>query len=817
MTDPFGDDEFRSALALLADAAPEPRTTDLVAAQAAWELAHRPAPPVRLVTGARRTLRTRPWLAWPAAAALAVAVALVALAVAPSVRLTAPQPAAPPAGPGAVPERLFVAPPWTPSATDAPIARAAYLVEVQEREAADRGERARLMVVGADGGDYRRLPDDAGIAALSPEGSRVAWVRTSSDGGQAVVEVLDLPTGRVRDAVVHSAFGVTTTVDGLAFDGAGRRLAVWGGDSADGVISTGLVVVLDLGEVGLRAPLRGVERCRCAGPLAWLDDGRLAAEPGTPLAVLDRTATAVLPGDPRAEPESTSLGGVGTDLLVDGSGVIRWGVSSQVPSTQSPFEAEPYRLLSLTVAGETSEVPLGEAAEVVGLSVTGDTVVLLRREAVAQDGMAFDGRLTVEAVTAGLRTTLTTADPGVSVLRDARFVTGAGRSVPTPAPAFGARTLGWWSWHARDPLLVVGSAAGLAVGLWLLVLVLSNPWWRWLAQRLRPSRHRLWLVAVTCSAATGLAWLGAAPAVESAWAASAPHPAAAAPVVVPQVLTDQRVRPPRAFDTPGSPRTTRLTVAFSGTVAGRAGVYGLDAGTARLVRLDDLPGVPRGWRSDGGYALAVSPSGRRVALWTDGLPDRRVAVVDLEAARVVLRPDVVHDVGGAAAGVPWSPLEVDDAGVLRPVGRTRTDAAVARFAVLAPTGVLAAQTAPDGTTAGVVRTDEGWTVLGGRGGAPSGQTFGRLPLEGRVAVAAGALGQVAAQTAFGALPEPWWTALGERSRQPVGWLFVALAVLLVLPAAGRRARAWRTMVAGVPPERAPGDVEGGTPTSRGTP
>ena len=799
MTDPFSDNDFRGALALLADAAPEPAATDLVAAQAAWAVAHRPAWPVRTMRGVaaavRRTLRTRPWVAWPVLAAAAAAVVLLAVALAPSVRLSAPQPAAPPAGPGALPERLYVAPEWTPSVTAAPIPRAAYLVDVRNPRGSGPG---RELLVGADGGTYRRLPGPTSAATLSPDGRRVAWAAGQPGTGPsiAVVEVLDLPTGRVRSVRVPSVYGVQTSVDGLVFDAAGTRLALWGQDSADGAVSRGIVRVLGLGEVGSDQPLRTIDGCRCGGPVTWLDDGRLGYEPQYAASGvfedLEDVATAALPPAP-VEGDATSLGGVGPALLVDGSGTTRYAVASRLPSEQDVFSTEPYRLVAATADGTASERSLGEAADAVGLAVLGDVVYLARRGPAPATGTVDDGPLTIEAVRPAGRTTLTTADAGVTVRQVARDVAAGGRVAATPAPVFGPGTLVWWAWHVRTPLAVLGAAAGVAAGLWLLVRVATRPWRRWLS-RLRPTRHGLWVVGVTCSLATGLAFLLSPAVVEAAWTASAPRPAADAPAVVPQVLLDQRVRPPRAFDVADAPRTTRLTVAFSGTVAGRAGVYGLDAGTGRVVRLDDLPGVPRTWSVNGAYALALSPSGRRVALWTDNVSDRRVAVVDLAAARVVVRSDVVHDDAGSAAGIPWSPLLVDDDGTLRPVADGVVDAAVNRFG---GTGVLAAQTAPGGATAGVVRTTDGWQVRGGSGGDPSAQVTSRLPVEGRIVVAAGAVADVGAQVPFGALPEPWWTALGERSKQPVGWLFLTLAALLVLPAAGRRVRAWPIMGRGL--------------------
>jgi hypothetical protein len=108
---------------------------------------------------------------------------------------------------------------------------------------------------------------------------------------------------------------------------------------------------------------------------------------------------------------------------------------------------------------------------------------------------------------------------------------------------------------------------------------------------------------------------------------------------------------------------------------------------------------------------------------------------------------------------------------------------------------MAVQGGATGDVAVAGRTTEGWDLLRGDGGVLDGTPWviGRLEPEGRIAVASEALGDFAGQIGFGGIDEPWWTALGERSRQPVGWVFVALAGLLLLPAANRRLRSWRIM------------------------
>src|SRR5690242_9898939 len=120
----------------------------------------------------------------------------------------------------------------------------------------------------------------------------------------------------------------------------------------------------------------------------------------------------------------------------------------------------------------------------------------------------------------------------------------------------------------------------------------------------------------------------------------APHPSAAlraraagGAAVLPRVLTDQHRRPPRAFDAPGQPRTTAVSLLIRGEVSGRAGLYGTDAATGALVRLHDLPGTggrPAWHRQD---VIAVSPDGH---LLSDGtlVADLRTAAIRNVAASV---------------------------------------------------------------------------------------------------------------------------------------------------------------------------------------
>jgi hypothetical protein len=182
-----------------------------------------------------RTRRARRRRLGAVAATCLVAAAVVLIVAMGGVRpIAAPTvPARPPAGPGSLPAVVRVAPPWTPSATERPLTRVAYAV--RDARAEPQGD-GTVWLVGADGGEYRRLPSrDSREIAVSADGARVAWAEpvpevlpweTSRD----VVKVLDVRTGVVRD-VEPLVAGRGLAVEGMAFAPAGDELVVWGAGS----------------------------------------------------------------------------------------------------------------------------------------------------------------------------------------------------------------------------------------------------------------------------------------------------------------------------------------------------------------------------------------------------------------------------------------------------------------------------------------------------------------------------------------------------------------------------------------------------------
>ena len=335
MTESFSENGLRAGLALLADCVPEPEAGDLIAAQRAWAAGRRA--PRR--TGLARLARERPALVWPVVAACAVAFVLVVASVVSSMvplARSAPSPAEPILGPGALPEHVYVAPAWTPSVADRPLARAAYVVKVQDRS----GLGLRGMVVSADDGAYRQVPAAAADGVLSWDGRRLAWAekpgltRTSL----AVVHVLDLPTGKARQVRLRLDGAVDTLVDGLAFDHVGERLALWGSTSRDGTSGTSVLGVVDVGALGTDEPLRLVSSCAstCFGPVAWLADGRLAyPEAGPTIDGLRGVTGVAVPADPR-QSWGTNLVGAGHRLALDAVGRTRYFAATTGSGGEAP-------------------------------------------------------------------------------------------------------------------------------------------------------------------------------------------------------------------------------------------------------------------------------------------------------------------------------------------------------------------------------------------------------------------------------------------------------------------------------------------------
>lgn len=565
----------------------------------------------------------------------------------------------------------------------------------------------------------------------------------------ARVRVLDLATGRTGDVTLPSVFNVDTSVDGLDLDAAGRRLVVWGSDSYDDVSALGAAFLVDLSAfvAGDGAPAL-LDRClRCRGPFAWLTDGRLGVvtTAGAPVARLGGLGTVDLPPDPRTEGTST-VGLVGPALLVDAEGTTTYWVTSAEPASAGPPDT--FTLLARGSVGEPRETPLGRATEVRGLAVVPSGVLTVRWDA-PLDAPSYIGEQRVDLVApGGGQTLVTTGENGVFVQQVARDVAAGGRVVPGVAPVGSDGSGSRIPSFARDVLVLLGGTAVAVGALGLLGYGLTHAWWRpvgrwaWRVLRILGQPRSLALLAAGIAAVAGLALLAAPAVVEPLWAAQQPRADADAPAVLPITVADQRVRPQRAFDTQGRPRTVRVAAAFVTKVAQRDGVYALDPATAMLVRLDDLPGVPSSFREPGvQQSLALSPSGRWVALWDAADPGPGVALVDLQNAEVVVKAGVLKDENG------W--VAVVETGVLRavepPVQRTTLD--------------------------GVLPLD----------------VKVQLPV-GPSDVASEVLDGAAVQTAYGPLPEPWWTWLGTPQAAALGrilavagglaWLGLGLAWFL---------------------------------------
>ncbi|HST85491.1 MAG TPA: hypothetical protein VLL08_27380, partial [Kineosporiaceae bacterium] len=214
----------------------------------------------------------------------------------------------------------------------------------------------------------------------------------------------------------------------------------------------------------------------------------------------------------------------------------------------------------------------------------------------------------------------------------ADVITG-GRTTAGVRPGHRVLDLNWWSWLPVTGLaylpwwvrVIAVAAAGLFLGS------------RHLGRRPAPQpgrggRRRSRLVAVIVVLA-GVLLVGASTGVLLLPTEAAPVSRPAGAAVLPRVLGDQKLRPPRAFDTAGHPRTTAVSLVFAARVADRDGLYGTDAATGALVRLDDLPGtLVEGTQFDWPINVAVSPNGRFLA--------NGILVVDLKSARVTPIPGV---------------------------------------------------------------------------------------------------------------------------------------------------------------------------------
>lgn len=237
---------------------------------------------VRARAGAASGARRRRYVVLAAAAAVVALLAGVALSGLGVLR-SAPQPAQVPSGPGALPERVYPAPTVLPSVSDAPIGRVAVvLLDVLRLPVwSDATTSTEPVLVGAYGGQYRRLPDGrAGLVSLSADGRVVAWAHRLHEGVteafEGVVRWVDVSTGRVRSAGFDYPVGQVPVVESTALSPDGRVLLV-------GVSSLmeagGSARSLDAWTVDTTSG-QATPFCRgCTVTAAWDASGRLLVEP----------------------------------------------------------------------------------------------------------------------------------------------------------------------------------------------------------------------------------------------------------------------------------------------------------------------------------------------------------------------------------------------------------------------------------------------------------------------------------------------------------------------------------------------------------
>lgn len=553
-------------------------------------------------------------------AASVAALLVVALSLLPAVQRAAPQPAERPAGPGGVPRTLSVPPPWTPSVTEQPISRAVYLAATGD--AADGSvvpaspDPGRPWLVGADGGQYRLLPvpvdGGASTVALSPSGRLVVWAAQGRYGSASRVSVVDVTTGRQRDVDLPGTWRRGLRVAGLAVSYDDRRVALSGWDSRGAGALVETLAVLDVASGAVTQVCRTPGGQVAPAP-AWTRDGRIVAATactGAAAGGVGVVRAPAAPPDAVADFEALFLPVAASASAVSADGATRAGPA------RAPVDGARLRL----VAGgaDAGDVPFEGWAGLAALAVTDRGTVVSRWRSQPVGGIDRFGPADVARVDArtGAVEVLTAVD-GVSarVVAAAADVVAAGRPVDGAAPGPRVLDVRWWSWWLRG---AVGWVAGAPVVLWV---VLGLVGYLVVARRI-PVRARTTGFVLLVAAA--LAW-AVVPAAVPDGAAPAPRPAVDR-AVLPRVLTDVRLVPPRAFDAAGRPRTTAVGLLYAGVLAGRAGLYGTDAATGTWVRLDDLPGVGPGGTGADDPSGAVSPNGRYVLVG--------VHLVDLVTARV---------------------------------------------------------------------------------------------------------------------------------------------------------------------------------------
>ncbi|WP_088287126.1 hypothetical protein [Kineosporia sp. A_224] len=709
---------------------------DLLDEAAARALVRDAVPPVDPALAlARAAVRHRTVVRRRTALAAAIGAAATVLAVLAGQWLgvdPTPRPA-PPAAPGTprgLPDRWWTPPVWTPSVTQAPIEAASLLLETpvaaDEPDAGGAWVQPGVVAVSADGRDYRRIPlgPQASTVALSPSGRRVAWFEPEPGARVPVVElvVLDLATARSTRTPVHDA-----TPRSLSWLPGERAVAVTVLVSSGGSTeSVGLLVDLD---AGAGPPSQA---CRCGA------DGLLVADP---------TGTLRTVGEIGDAPGAVPLG-VGTaaaDML--GSLASRAVVIS--PDGRRAASVPGFRPVTWTsrgvllVDGRPGEAasglwlfPPGSAgAQQVSRGSGGATVIAAARD-LAASGIVVRGvepgdsrrsraylgyRWRVSSVHENL-----TDDPDRWIIGTCAVLTALVLAGPPPVR------------RRRRARAVPGAPAAPST-----------------RRRLpRPTRRGLLATAGFVVLATWLTPLllpAAGPPVRDA------SPAASVSVtpLLPARVVAPAVEPALGLDGTGRVRTHRLTAAFTGTLAGRPGVYGLDAESGALVRLPSTasdvasgalgpnPPVERASRdrlggSTGRVTAVVSPGGRTAVVLDER--DRGVELVwsDLRTGLVHsdLRPGArLTDLSGALLPLDdgtAAEVSADGGLVLRRWdGGPGTDTRIALPGWTAPTAGNAGRPAATVTAAGggtaVVRRADGartWLVdlVGGKAADLAGVT-----------------------------------------------------------------------------------------------
>lgn len=586
-------------------------------------------------------------------AASAAAVLALVLAAVPGVQRALPTPARTPATPGAVPLLLHVPPPWTPTVTERPISRAVYVGVAAPGTGSEEEAGLSLppsppgpWLVGADGGELRLLPGvrsadgsggsgaEADLPTLSPDGRRVAWVTQGRFSTNSVLHVVDVRTGALRSLGLDGTLRRGLSVGSIAFSPDGDLVAVTGEDRPGGNRSGApTLLVLDAGT------LRAVTGCRLGDAssavppaAAWVDGQVRTTGCGDPEPALTDPSSAgpsaglvVGAGLPGAPDTAEAYFSMGTPVLTPPTVVGPDGARWFTRRTTDTGEPSPWQLFSAggtpTGAGPGRVTDLGTLAGAVALGAgrTGVVVARWERDATYPSGqfgpsdvvlVRPDGQVEVLSRADGVQPRV--ASVAAAVVEGA--TSGRTRVADTDAPGPRVLDVAWWSSVVSAGLHRIPLPGAR---FWVFVAILGV----WFGVRRYvtrvPVRARPVLggaaVAALLAVLVGPA-LVAAVGLPDAPVRAAP-PGRTGPVV-PAVLRDVRLVPPRAFDAPGRPRTTAVALVYVGELAGRQGVYATDAATGGWVRLDDLPTGGRRDLADGGFdvSAAVSPNGRYVLL-----------------------------------------------------------------------------------------------------------------------------------------------------------------------------------------------------------